>query len=159
MAALARGEVPTIEVALELDPHGRFRAGSQPVALLEAQRSARAAALAEARRRAEPETVYRIAIELAALSRAAGGSREAAMAALDRALAGAVLTIDLAASARSARAAIGAGALDDHDEGEDELDERGEDEVDERGDGELSADAETETETETEATRPPPPGP
>jgi hypothetical protein len=92
LGALARGEVPEVEVPLELDERHRFRRGPPPVRFVEEQRSTRTRALEEAVRAVDAERVYRLALELAALARIAGEGRAAQLATFDAAIARVVLS-------------------------------------------------------------------
>ncbi|UJR80724.1 hypothetical protein [Sandaracinus amylolyticus] len=107
--ALARGEVPEVEVPLELDEHHRFRVGPPPVRWSDEQRRARDEELVAALQDADPERVYRIAIELAMLSRVSGGDRDAQIAAFDGAISRVVLTEAIARDARIVREVIARG--------------------------------------------------
>ncbi|AKF06668.1 hypothetical protein [Sandaracinus amylolyticus] len=104
--ALTRGDVPEVEVPLELDEHHRFRVGPPPVRWVEEQRRARDEELAAALQDADPERVYRIAIELAMLARVSGGDRDAQITAFDGAISRVVLTEAIARDVRIARDVI-----------------------------------------------------
>ena len=106
---LARDEVPLVEVPLELDERHRFRVGPPPVRWIDEQRRARDAELESALRDVDPERVYRVAVELAALARVTGGDREAQLGAFDRAISRVVLTEPLARDVRTARSWIAEG--------------------------------------------------
>lgn len=103
---LGRGEIPAIEVPVEIDATGRLRAAAPAISYLAQQRGAREGAIDDAIRAARPETVYRIAIELAALSRLDGGSRETQVRVFDAAIGRAVLTRDMVPDVLAARAFI-----------------------------------------------------
>ncbi len=103
MSELAHDVIPTIEAPLELDEHDRFRAGPPPVRFLVEERDRRARALEEAVRNVDIRQVYRLAIELAALSRIAGNTRDAQLQTFDEAISRVVWTEDFAIEVRAAR--------------------------------------------------------
>ncbi|MDQ3034172.1 MAG: hypothetical protein M3Y87_17320 [Myxococcota bacterium] len=106
LSLLARGEVPTVEAPLELDEHGRYRAGPPAVRFVEQERAARAQGLDVAVREVDAERVYRLAIELAALARIAGNGREAQLDAFDDAIGRIALDEQRTADVRAARIVI-----------------------------------------------------
>lgn len=107
---LARGEPPSVRALRTPTSTGWLPPLPGPFrGFTDRERAAREAELSDAREALDVERAYRVAVELAALSRLAGEPTGAQLEAFDRALSGLVLEPSQARSVAHARAYIGAG--------------------------------------------------
>lgn len=105
---LAREQVPAVRVPVALRD-GRWVPTRAPAGFWERQRARLEEAAAEARSARDVERAYVVAVERAALERAAGASVREQVVAFDRVLSGLVLTPGQARSIRAARAQVAGG--------------------------------------------------
>jgi hypothetical protein len=106
---LGRASVPTVDLPLERDEAGIYRAVDPAARFIADERRSREARLMLARAAPAPEDVYTLAVELALLVHVSGETPERQLEAFDAALTGVVLTEELVIAVHRARGLIAAG--------------------------------------------------
>jgi hypothetical protein len=106
---LARSGVPTVDLPLERDEAGVYRAVNPAARFVADERRERETRLMRARAAPAPEDAYTIAVELALLVHVIGETPERQLEAFDEALTGIVVTEDLVTAVHRARGLIAAG--------------------------------------------------